>query len=362
MANKTEAIEVIFAFDTTGSMYPCLTQVRRNLSATIKRLFKDIPHIRIGVMAIGDDANRHEVYDIRTLDLTSDEKKVTSWVDSVAPTHGGGPHANYERVLNEARMNISWSAGKSKVLVIIGDEVPHGPSFIHNNGKKYDWRNDLGLLLEANVNVHGVHCLPGIRPASKSFYEEIARKTGGFYLTLEQFTSITDLILAICYKEAGSSYVEAYEKEVVSEGRMNRGMNRAFNTILNRTSSASSMANADLRAVASGRFQVLNVDKDQAIADFVRDNGLRFRIGRGFYEFTKPVKVQKHKEVILMDKRTGDMFSGDRAREIAGMPIGADAIVRPGDGDLSQYTCFIQSTSANRKLLEDTRFLYEVED
>lgn len=218
------------------------------------------------------------------------------------------------------------------------------------------------MLLEANVNVHGVHCLPGIRPASKSFYEEIARKTGGFYLTLEQFTSITDLILAICYKEAGSSYVEAYEKEVVSEGRMNRGMNRAFNTILNRTSSASSMANADLRAVASGRFQVLNVDKDQAIADFVRDNGLRFRIGRGFYEFTKPVKVQKHKEVILMDKRTGDMFSGDRAREIAGMPIGADAIVRPGDGDLSQYTCFIQSTSANRKLLEDTRFLYEVED
>jgi hypothetical protein len=29
-------IEVVFSFDTTGSMYPCLTQVRRNLSSNPK--------------------------------------------------------------------------------------------------------------------------------------------------------------------------------------------------------------------------------------------------------------------------------------------------------------------------------------
>ena len=49
-----DAIEVIFSFDTTGSMYPCLTQVRREVKETVKRLFKDVPDIRVGVIAHGD--------------------------------------------------------------------------------------------------------------------------------------------------------------------------------------------------------------------------------------------------------------------------------------------------------------------
>ena len=37
------SIEVVFSFDTTGSMYPCLTQVRRKVKETVTRLMKDIP-------------------------------------------------------------------------------------------------------------------------------------------------------------------------------------------------------------------------------------------------------------------------------------------------------------------------------
>lgn len=357
---KTDAVEVVFSFDTTGSMYPCLTQLREDLKSTVKQLFKDIPNIRIGIMAHGDDANRSELYDIKVLDLTDDQSQVVNFVNKVPASYGGGPHANYERVLNEAR-TISWTAGKSKVLVVIGDEVPHGPNFKANNGKSYNWRNDLDLLLEAGVNVHGVHCLPGIRPASKSFYEEIANKTGGFYLTLDQFDSITDLVMAICYKEKGAEHVEAYEKEVVKHGRMNRGMSQAFNALLGRKSNGR-FSGVNMKAVDPSRFQVLKVKKDVPISDFVKKNGLTFKTGRGFYEFTKSVKIQAYKEVVLMDKTTGDMYSGDRAREIAGIPIGYDATVSPGKGNLANYTCFIQSTSNNRKLLGGTKFLYEVED
>lgn len=36
--NMTNNIEVVFSFDTTGSMYPCLTQVRRKIKSTVTRL------------------------------------------------------------------------------------------------------------------------------------------------------------------------------------------------------------------------------------------------------------------------------------------------------------------------------------
>ncbi|MDF5714604.1 MAG: hypothetical protein PUP93_12125 [Rhizonema sp. NSF051] len=47
-------IEVVFSFDTTGSMYPCLTQVRRKIKETVTRLINEITLIRIGIIAHGD--------------------------------------------------------------------------------------------------------------------------------------------------------------------------------------------------------------------------------------------------------------------------------------------------------------------
>jgi hypothetical protein len=88
-------------------------------------------------------------------------------------------------------------------------------------------------------------------------------------------------------------------------------------------------------------------------------NGLRFKVGRGFYEFTKRVKVQGYKEVIVQDRATGEMWTGDDARTLAGLPIGRDAKLPPDP--TNTWRVFIQSTSANRKLLGGTKFLYEVQ-
>lgn len=44
-------IDLVFSFDTTGSMYSCLAEVRKNLENMIGRILKDIPNIRIAVSA-----------------------------------------------------------------------------------------------------------------------------------------------------------------------------------------------------------------------------------------------------------------------------------------------------------------------
>jgi hypothetical protein len=87
---------------------------------------------------------------------------------------------------------------------------------------------------------------------------------------------------------------------------------------------------------------------------------LKFKVGRGFYEFTKTETIQAKKEIVQMDRKTGDLFAGDAARDLLGLPIGESVRIKPHN--LEQYVVFVQSTSANRKLVGSTRFLYEVED
>jgi hypothetical protein len=208
------------------------------------------------------------------------------------------------------------------------------------------------------IPVYGVQAL-GRRHATP-FYKELAEKSGGFHLNLDQFSAITDMVLAICYKQSSDDQLSAYEREVVNEGRNNRSMNAMFNTMLRREATKTAFGAADLAAVPPGRFQVLSIDHDSAIKEFVLENGLRFKKGRGFYEFTKTETIQGGKEVVLMDKASGDMYSGRKAREMLGLPEGETARIRPTS--LEKFAVFVQSTSVNRRLVGGTRFLYEVED
>lgn len=358
--------QIVFTFDTTGSMYPCLTQTRRSIVQTVERLFKEIPDLEVGVIAHGDYVDKNSTYVTERLDLTSDKKKIIAFVNGVSATGGGDSEECYELVLQEARKEMSWKAGATKVVVLIGDDVPHTAAEAkRQGGKEIDWKNELDLLLEADVKVYGVQALR--RSHADNFYETIAKKTKGFHLHLDQFAHVQDLILAVAMKQKGDEYLSVFEQEVEKAGRMNRSLDEMFETLYGKTykrpaasSKRYTVTTGGLKPVHPSRFQVLHVDRDRTIMEFVEDNGLTFKKGRGFYELTKAVKVQSYKEIILQDRKTGDFFTGDAARDLLGLPHGTDAKLS-GEG-LDKYRVFIQSTSVNRKLLGDTSFLYEVDE
>ncbi len=351
MADNT--IEVVFSFDTTGSMYPCLTQVRRNIKTTVTRLMKEIPDIRIGIIAHGDYCDAGSTYVTKQFNLSNDVDAICNFVQNVEPTGGGDAPECYELVLHEAQ-SLDWKSANSKTLVLIGDDIPHPPA---QTPKKLNWRQEVDKLSDLGVTVYGIQALN--RPHATLFYKELAEKSGGFHLNLDQFSYITDLFLAVCYQQSSDEQLQAYEQEVVEQGRMSRGLNKIFSTMLQREA-VEDYGEADLRVVTPGRFQVLAVDNDISIKAFVLENGLTFKVGRGFYEFTKTETIQGHKEIILMDRKTGDLFEGAAAREMLGLPAGSSVRLKPSN--LEKYVVFVQSTSANRKLVGGTRFLYEVED
>jgi hypothetical protein len=346
-------IEIVFSFDTTGSMYPCLTQVRRKIKNTVTRLIDEIPLIKIGIIAHGDYCDEGSTYVTKIFNISGDVDAICDFVQNVEPTGGGDAPECYELVLHESQ-SLSWSKSATKSLVLIGDDIPHPPA---HNPKKLNWRKELDKLAEADITVYGVQALN--RPHATPFYQELAEKSGGFHINLDQLSYISDLFLAVCYQQSSNDQLQAYEQEVIDQGRMNRGLNKIFNTMMNREAT-SYYESADLRAVSPGRFQILEVEQDISIKAFVLENGLSFKVGRGFYEFTKTETIQAQKEIILMDRATGDLFEGGAAREMLGLPM--DATIRIKPSNLEKYVVFVQSTSANRKLIGKTRFLYEVED
>ena len=80
------------------------------------------------------------------------------------------------------------------------------------------------------VRVYAVQAL-NRREATK-FYRDLATRTDGFHLLLDQFSSIVNFMLAICFKEEGGETLDNFETEVVAGGKkMNRELHRLFDTL-----------------------------------------------------------------------------------------------------------------------------------
>ena len=106
------------------------------------------------------------------------------------------------------------------------------------------------------------------------------------------------------------------------------------------------------------RFQVLDVDSRCSIREFVQAQGLTFKKGRGFYEFTKTEDIQEYKEVVAQNRTTGVILYNEDARKVLGIPPGR-CRCKPSS---KEWLGFVQSTSVNRMLEEETKFLYEIEE
>lgn len=357
----TNRVEVVFNFDTTGSMSSCIAEVRKKIESSLTKLFKEMPSLRIGLGANGDYCDKGETYVTSWKNLSADIYELCEFVRNVKNTGGGDSPECYELVLHQAQ-ELDWSHNANKIFVLIADDIPHPANDRQNiayNGSGLDWRKEADALTKMGVVVYAVQCLSKGSSAG-SFYKELAERTGGYHFNLDQFSEMTDLIMAICYKQGNVSQLKNLEEEISASGRMTRAMDENLAKLSSRKISEKfTRTPKSLDAVPSGRFQILYVENDVSIRDFVEENDLIFKTGRGFYEFTKKELIQEKKEVVLRDKNTGDMYSGDKARQMISLSKGERAKIKPTEFD--KYDVFIQSTSYNRKLIGGTRFLYEVD-
>lgn len=348
-------IDIVFSFDTTGSMSACIGEVRRKIKEVSNVLFENVPDLRIGLIAHGD--YEHDRPPITIFEPTNDHKTLLDNINKAPNTNGSWFEECYELVLEKAR-HMAWRDNAQKILVLIGDTTPHRKGEKINGFVVTDWRANLKALIKDNITVYPIQALG--RAQATDFYDEVAETCGTVRLNLPQFSDIVGILLAVTTKQIDPK-LEQFER-IIKELKLKytAALDEAIAKLTGKAPKKRKVSEHSLAAVHPSRFQLLDVDDDTPIKNFVQDNGLKFKIGRGFYEFTKKVTVQDYKEIVLRDKETGDMFSGDKAREIVGIPLGRTAKVSPTV--FTKYDAFIQSTSPNRKLLGGTRFLYELED
>lgn len=99
---------------------------------------------------------------------------------------------------------------------------------------------------------------------------------------------------------------------------------------------------------------------DYMLRDFVESKlggGQKLLKGAAFYQLVKTEgEVQDYKQIIIRDKATNAIYSGDAARDLLGLPHVGTVKVAPGDH--GNYDIYIQSTSVNRRLPAGSQVLY----
>eukprot|EP01106_Pelomyxa_sp_JSP_P005089 TRINITY_DN180_c0_g1_i4.p1 TRINITY_DN180_c0_g1~~TRINITY_DN180_c0_g1_i4.p1 ORF type:complete len:277 (-),score=78.24 TRINITY_DN180_c0_g1_i4:72-902(-) len=208
---SAKEIEVVFGFDTTGSMYNVLAPLRKNLAKMMTELIQNVPGIRIGVMAVGDYGDSQSTYVTTWLDLTNDVAALVKWVNDVKATGGDDAPEAYELLLKDAQ-TLSWRS-PNRALVLIGDSPPHPPSFTTEH---IYWRAELNKLISMSVKVYGVLAIADKNSESAVFYRELAERSGGVFLLMKQMSLITDMFMAVCYKESSAEGLEKFQQQVAA--------------------------------------------------------------------------------------------------------------------------------------------------
>lgn len=124
--------DLVFAFDTTGSMGPVLDSAKTNALAIMADLARLIPDIQFGVVDFRDypvepfGESGDWPYRLRQ-SVSGDRAAVAAAIAATAANQGGDAPEAYSRALHEAVADgsIGWRADARRFVVMFGDDVPH---------------------------------------------------------------------------------------------------------------------------------------------------------------------------------------------------------------------------------------------
>lgn len=204
-------LDLILAFDTTGSMRPYIQNVREKIDYLAQGLFK-LMDIRIGLIGVGDHCD--EQFMIQAHPLTEEIKDLQRAVHDIRGTSGGDYPEAFECLFKHLNEDPRWRTERPLVLVLITDSVPHGMSGEGDAGcpDGVDARVELGRLLQRLRSFYLVNC--GNHEASIRIQRTLVRSEN-YFLQLTDFRRLTNLVMALCMEEVGELdyFMDLLEKQ-----------------------------------------------------------------------------------------------------------------------------------------------------
>lgn len=117
----TRTVDIVFAFDTTGSMGGEINGVKQTCIAFAQKLKDKKRDFRLGLVAFGDEVRG--VYK-PSGDLTDNAEEFKSWISGLSATGGNDSPENQYAALKQASQ-MKFRSGTQKIVILITDAPPH---------------------------------------------------------------------------------------------------------------------------------------------------------------------------------------------------------------------------------------------
>ena len=230
-------LDMVIAFDTTGSMASYIDAVKEQVKELIPKLFKQNPDLRIGIVAFGDycDMPSKDRFDkaYQVCELTDNENRLIEFITKAQNTSGGDSDEFYELVIKKIVEEANWREGSTKAVLLIADAEPHRVGYSYNDrvvNNQIDWReeakkaaekgikfdtltiNKTGWYKELSSTTNGVSAPFSTSSKTSQLVEAAALARGGeatkkmYYATMSSFKDDSEM----------SAVYAAYSKEVIS--------------------------------------------------------------------------------------------------------------------------------------------------
>ena len=232
-------LDMVIAFDTTGSMARYINAVKSHVKELIPKLFKQNPDLRIGIVAFGDycDMPSKDRFGnaYQVCELTDDEDILIEFITNAQDTYGGDSNEFYELVIKKIVEETNWREGSTKAVLLIADAEPHRVGYSYGDrvvNNQIDWREEakkaaekgikfdtltidkIGWYKELSSTTNGVSAPFSTSSKTSQLVEAAAlarggEKTRGLYkVTMDSFVASGDAEMTAVYT--------AYKKEVIS--------------------------------------------------------------------------------------------------------------------------------------------------
>jgi hypothetical protein len=195
-----QILDMVIAFDTTGSMASYIGRVKEHVETIIPQLLNDDPNLKISIVAFGDYCDMIDMKGqkfgnaYQVLPLTNDKQRLISFVRNARDTGGGDANEFYELVIRKITNETDWRPGSEKAVLLIADAQPHTDreyqvSYKRFNGSFIDWRNEAKKSAAMNIKWDTLSI-----PPSHDWYSELSEITGGLHLPFSQSDETHQLV------------------------------------------------------------------------------------------------------------------------------------------------------------------------
>jgi hypothetical protein len=190
-------LDMVIAFDTTGSMAAYIEDVRKQVAELVPGLFKDNEDLRLGIVAFGDycDMKGPNEFGIayQCLPLTDNENEIIRFIRDSENTSGGDGDEFYELVIKKIVEETKWREGSTRSILLIADAEPHPIGYSYENivsRNSIDWKKEAEKAAGKKIKIDTVTII------NLQWFKELSAMTNGISIPFCSYDKTGDLIMA----------------------------------------------------------------------------------------------------------------------------------------------------------------------